>query len=168
MSASERASERAPWRCIATAHDLSQGERRRRGKKHLITSNSCKPFWSPKVSQRLGRCVCSVSGNDLPSHEHCHVLQRRCPPAAPLNFSLTLSCLPCLRITASELTLSLSLSLSFFLHLTVTLFSLTQTPYFPPVLLPSPRVVSSAVSLSVSISTGYLSTRLALVGLCVT
>lgn len=50
-----------------------EGEKK---KKHLITSNSCKPFWSPKVSERLRRSVCSVSGNDLPSHEHGYVLQQ--------------------------------------------------------------------------------------------
>lgn len=104
------------------ARSQSRRKKAKGEKKHLITSNSCKPFWSPKVSQCLGRCVCSVSGNDLPSHEHCHVLQRRCPPAAPLNFSLTLSCLPCLRITASELMRSLSFSPSlFFIHLTLSL-----------------------------------------------
>lgn len=67
-----------PWQCIATVQNFSQGERRQK-KKHLITSNSCKPFWSPKVLERRRPCVCSVSGNDLPSHEHCYVLQHCCP-----------------------------------------------------------------------------------------
>lgn len=67
----------------ATSQNFSEGERR---EKHLITSNPCEPFWSPKVLGCPRPCVCSVSGNDLPLHERCSVLQRGCLPrssAAP-------------------------------------------------------------------------------------
>lgn len=72
-----------PQQCRATSQNFSEGERR---EKHLITSNPCEPFWSPKVSGCPRPCVCSVSGNDLPLHERCSVRQRGCLPrssAAP-------------------------------------------------------------------------------------
>lgn len=72
-----------PQQGRATSQNFSEGERR---EKHLITSNPCEPFWSPKVLGCPRPCVCSVSGNDLPLHERCSVLQRGCLPrssAAP-------------------------------------------------------------------------------------
>lgn len=72
-----------PQQGRATSQNFSEGERR---EKHLITSNPCEPFWSPKVLGCPRPCVCSVSGNDLPLHERSSVLQRGCLPrssAAP-------------------------------------------------------------------------------------
>lgn len=82
-----------PQQCRATSQNFSEGERR---EKHLITSHPCEPFWSPKVLGCPRPCVCSVSGNDLPLHERCSVLQRGCcPGAAPLHFWLTLPSRAC-------------------------------------------------------------------------
>lgn len=83
-----------PQQCRATSQNFSEGERR---EKHLITSNPCEPFWSPKVLGCPRPCVCSVSGNDLPLHERCSVLQRGCLPwssAAPFLVNSSFPGLP--------------------------------------------------------------------------
>lgn len=83
-----------PQPCRATSQNFSEGERR---EKHLITSNPCEPFWSPKVLGCLRPCVCSVSGNDLPLHERCSVLRRGCLPrssAAPFLVNSSFPGLP--------------------------------------------------------------------------
>lgn len=86
-----------PQQCRATSQNFSEGERR---EKHLITSNPCEPFWSPKVLGCPRPCVCSVSGNDLPLHERCSVLQRGCLPwssAAPFLVNSSFPGLPLAR-----------------------------------------------------------------------
>lgn len=97
--------------------NFSQGERRQK-KNTLLLSNSCKPFWSPKVSERLRRSVCSVSGNDLPSHEHGYVLPQ--PRSQhPLSHGSFNSFLPRPALTHS---------LSLYPSRPVALFRLTPTP----------------------------------------
>lgn len=82
-----------PQQCRATSQNFSEGERR---EKHLITSNPCEPFWSPKVLGCPRPCVCSVSGNDLPLHEAARFCsEAACPGAAPLHFWLTLPSRAC-------------------------------------------------------------------------
>ena len=83
-----------PQQGRATSQNFSEGERR---EKHLITSNPCEPFWSPKVLGCPRPCVCSVSGNDLPLHKRCSVLQRGCLPrscAAPFLVNSSFPGLP--------------------------------------------------------------------------
>lgn len=83
-----------PARQRATSQNFSEGERR---EKHLITSNPCEPFWSPKVLGCPRPCVCSVSGNDLPLHERSSARQPGCLPwsgAAPFLVNSSFPGLP--------------------------------------------------------------------------